>query len=84
MFSYTPKLTIIGNNVKIANGSSATSTDNASMNTNLITTIGDNFEWFTNVTFSGTWNPDLGIRNVFPNCTSVGSGWKVYDHYDGE
>lgn len=84
MFKSCNKLTTIGNNVKIANGPNATSTDNTEMNKSKITTIGDNFEWFTNATFSGTWDPALGIRNVFPNATAVGSGWKVYNHYDGE
>ena len=83
MFRGCYKLSAIGNNVKIANGAGATSTDYANIN-NLITSIGDHFEWFTNATFSGTWDPALGIRNVFPNVTSVGSGWKVYNHYDGE
>ena len=84
MFDGNPLLTTIGDNVKIANGPNATSTDDTSMNKSLITSIGSNFEWFTNATFDGTWDPALGIRNVFPNATSVGSGWKVYDHYDGE
>lgn len=77
-------LTTIGSNVKIANGPNATATDNTNMDKSKITTIGANFEWFTNATFDGTWDPALGIRNVFPNATSVGSGWKVYNHYDGE
>lgn len=54
------------------------------MDKSLITSIGDGFEWFTNTTFSGDWDPALGIGNVFPNAVSVGSGWKVYDHHDGE
>ena len=54
------------------------------MDKSLITSIGDGFEWFTNATFKGTWDPALGIRNVFPNAVSVGPGWKVYDHCDGE
>ena len=83
MFYSCSSLTTIGNNVKIANGASATSTDNTSMDKSLITTIGDNFEWFTNATFSGEWDPALGIKNVFPNATA-GSGWKVYNHHDGE
>ena len=84
MFYGCSSLTTIGNNVKIANGASATSTDDTELNKSKITTIGDNFEWFTNATFSGTWDPALGIRNVFPNATSVGTGWKVYNHHDGE
>ena len=76
-------LTTIGSNVKIANGASASSTDDTALNKSQITTIGDNFEWFTNATFSGTWDPALGIKNVFPNATA-GSGWKVYNHHDGE
>lgn len=84
MFYSCSSLTTIGNNVKIANGASATSIDYTEMDKSLITTIGDNFEWFTNVTFNGTWDPALGIRNVFPNATSVGTGWKVYNHHDGE
>ena len=76
-------LTTIGSNVKIANGASATSTDDTRLDKSKITTIGDNFEWFTNATFSGTWDPALGIKNVFPNATA-GSGWKVYNHHDGE
>ena len=76
-------LTTIGSNVKIANGASATSTDDTRLDKSQITTIGDNFEWFTNATFSGTWDPALGIKNVFPNATA-GSGWKVYNHHDGE
>ena len=84
MFFDCSRLTTIGNNVKIANGASASSTDNTALNKWQITTIGDNFEWFTNATFDGTWDPALGIRNVFPNATSVGTGWKVYNHHDGE
>ena len=83
MFAYS-KLSMIGNNVKVANGAGATSTDNTHIDKSLITSIGDNFEWFTNATFKGTWDPSKGIRNVFPNATSVGPGWKVYQHYDGE
>ena len=70
--------------MKIANGAGATSTDNTGMGKSLITSIGDNFEWFTNATFSGTWDPALGIKNVFPNAVNVGTGWKVYNHHDGE
>ena len=70
--------------MKIANGASVTSEDNTGMDKSRITTIGDNFEWFTNATYSGTWDPALGIKNVFPNATSVGAGWKVYNHHDGE
>lgn len=79
-------LSSIGDNVKIANGPNAASynDDDFIYEKNKITSIGDNFEYFTNVTFNGTWDPSLGIRNVFPNATSVGSGWKVYDHHDGE
>ena len=84
MFYNCSSLTTIGNNVKIANGASATSDDNTSLNKSLITTIGDNFEWFTNATFSGTWDPALGIKDVFPNAVNVGTGWKVYNHHDGE
>ena len=84
MFQYCSSLTTIGNNVKIANGASATSTDDTSMDKSRITTIGDNFEWFTNATYSGTWDPALGIKNVFPNAVNVGTGWKVYNHHDGE
>lgn len=84
MFSDCGNLTKIGHNVKVANGAEATRTDDTGMDKSLVTSIGDNFEWFTNAKFSGTWNPALGIRNVFPNATSVGSGWRVYDHYDGE
>ena len=84
MFNDCNSLTTIGNNVKIANGASANSTDNTGMDKSRITTIGDNFEWFTNATYSGTWDPALGIKNVFPNATSVGAGWKVYNHHDGE
>lgn len=84
MFQNCPSLTTIGNNVKIANGENATTTDNTNMDKSKIITIGANFEWFTNATFDGTWDPALGIRNVFPNATSVGSGWRVYNHYDGE
>ena len=83
MFQYCSSLTTIGNNVKIANGASANSTDNTSLDKSKITTIGDNFEWFTNATYSGTWDSALGIKNVFPNATA-GSGWKVYNHHDGE
>ena len=83
MFQFCSSLTTIGNNVKIANGASATSTDDTRMDKSSITTIGDNFEWFTNATYSGTWDPALGIKNVFPNATA-GSGWKVYNHHDGE
>ena len=83
MFNGCSSLTTIGNNVKIANGASANSTDNTNLDKSLITTIGDNFEWFTNATFSGEWDPALGIKNVFPNATA-GSGWKVYNHHDGE
>ena len=83
MFSDCSSLTTIGSNVKIANGASASSTDNTALNKSQITTIGDNFEWFTNATYSGTWDPALGIKNVFPNATA-GSGWKVYNHHDGE
>ena len=83
MFAYCASLTTIGSNVKIANGASATSTDDTRLDKSKITTIGDNFEWFTNATFSGTWDPALGIKNVFPNATA-GSGWKVYNHHDGE
>ena len=83
MFNGCHSLTTIGSNVKIANGASASSTDDTELNKSLITTIGDNFEWFTNATFSGTWDPALGIKNVFPNATA-GSGWKVYNHHDGE
>ena len=83
MFQYCSSLTTIGSNVKIANGASASSTDNTALNKSQITTIGDNFEWFTNATYSGTWDPALGIKNVFPNATA-GSGWKVYNHHDGE
>ena len=83
MFYSCSSLTTIGNNVKIANGASATSTDDTGLDKSQITTIGDNFEWFTNATFSGTWDPALGIKNVFPNATA-GSGWKVYNHHDGE
>ena len=54
------------------------------MDKSLITSIGDNFEWFTNVAFDGTWDTSKGIRNVFPNAVSVGPGWRVYDHHDGE
>ena len=84
MFADCTSLSVIGHNVKIANGAEATRTDDTGMDKSLVTSIGDNFEWFTNAKFSGTWNPALGIRNVFPNATSVGSGWRVYDHYDGE
>ena len=84
MFNGCISLHTIGNNVKIANGASAANEDNTDLDKSLITTIGDNFEWFTNATFSGTWDPALGIRNVFPNATSVGTGWKVYNHHDGE
>ena len=84
MFYSCSSLTTIGSNVKIANGASANSTDNTSMDKSRITTIGDNFEWFTNATFSGEWDPALGIKNVFPNAVNVGTGWKVYNHHDGE
>ena len=84
MFADCSSLSVIGHNVKIANGAEATRTDDTEMDKSQITSIGDSFEWFTNAKFSGTWNPALGIRNVFPNATSVGSGWRVYDHYDGE
>ena len=83
MFSDCSSLSTIGNNVKIANGAEAIGADNTDFNKSQITTIGDNFEWFTNATFSGTWDPALGIKNVFPNATA-GSGWKVYNHHDGE
>ena len=83
MFYGCSSLTTIGSNVKIANGAGAISTDNTELDKSQITTIGDNFEWFTNATFSGTWDPALGIKNVFPNATA-GSGWKVYNHHDGE
>ena len=84
MFADCYSLTTIGSNVKVANGAGATSKDNTHIDKSLITSIGDNFEWFTNATFKGTWDPSKGIRNVFPNATSVGPGWKVYNHYDGE
>ena len=84
MFSDCNRLTTIGSNVKIANGASATSNNNTGLDRSLITTIGDNFEWFTNATFSGTWDPALGIKNVFRNAVNVGTGWKVYNHHDGE
>ena len=83
MFQSCSSLSTIGSNVKIANGASASSTDDTELDKSQITTIGDNFEWFTNATFSGTWDPALGIKNVFPNATA-GSGWKVYNHHDGE
>ena len=84
MFYSCSSLTTIGNNVKIANGASAASNDDTRLDKSLITTIGDNFEWFTNATYSGTWDPALGIKNVFPNAVNVGTGWKVYNHHDGE
>ena len=86
MFIGCSSLSAIGHNVKIANGTGMTSgdLDNARIDKSLITSIGDNFEWFTKVKFNGTWDPSKGIRNVFPNVTSVGPGWKVYNHYDGE
>ena len=84
MFSSCSSLSAIGNNVKVANGTGATSTDDTGMDKSLVTSIGDNFEWFTNARFNGTWDPSKGIRNVFPNATNVGSGWRVYNHYDGE
>ena len=84
MFYSCSSLTTIGNNVKIANSASATRHDDTKLDKSLITTIGDNFEWFTNATFSGTWDPALGIKNVFPNAVNVGTGWKVYNHHDGE
>ena len=84
MFQFCPSLTTIGNNVKIANGASATSNDNTALDKSLITTIGDNFEWFTNATYSGTWDPARGIKNVFSHAVNVGTGWKVYNHHDGE
>ena len=84
MFSRCSSLSAIGNNVNVANGAGATSTDNTQMDKSLITSIGYNFEWFTNARFNGIWNTSKGIRNVFPNATSVGPGWKVYNHYDGE
>ena len=84
MFGSCSSLSAIGHNVKIANGIGATSTDNTGMDKSLITSIGDSFEWFTNAKFEGNWDPSKGIRNVFPNATSVGPGWRVYDHYDGE
>ena len=83
MFYNCISLTTIGNNVKIANSASATRHDDTKLDKSLITTIGDNVEWFTNATFSGEWDPALGIKNVFPNATA-GSGWKVYNHHDGE
>ena len=84
MFAGCQSLTTIGSNVKIANGASATSEDNSGLDKSKITTIGDNFEWFTNATYSGTWDPALGIKNVFPNAVNVGTGWRVYNHHDGE
>ena len=84
MFDGCSSLFAIGNNVNVANGAGATSTDNTQMDKSLITSIGYNFEWFTNARFNGTWVKSKGIRNVFPNATSVGPGWKVYNHYDGE
>ena len=84
MFNGCISLHTIGNNVKIANGASAANEDNTDLDKSLITTIGDNFEWFTNATFSGEWDPALGIKNVFPNAVNVGTGWKVYNHHDGE
>lgn len=83
-FNNTRALYYIGNNVKICIGPESTNTDELSLNKSNITHIGDNFEWFTNVTFSGTWNPALGIKNVFPNVQNEPRNWKVYDHYDGE
>ena len=80
MFYGCTSLSAIGRNVKIANGIGAISTDNTDMDKSLITSIGAGFEWFTNAKFRGTWNPALGIRNVFPNAVSVGPGWRVYDH----
>lgn len=85
MFVGCSSLSAIGDDVKVANGARATtSTDDTCIDKSLITSIGDNFEWFTNAMFKGTWDPSKGIRNVFPNATSVGPGWKVYQHYDGE
>ena len=49
-----------------------------------VTSIGAGFEWCLNVRFEGEWDPSKGIRNVFPNATNVGPGWRVYDHCDGE
>ena len=54
------------------------------MDKSLIASIGDSFEWFTNAVYEGDWDPALGVRNVFPNAVSVGPGWRVYDHRDGE
>ena len=80
MFYRCNSLTTFGDNVKIGGGA----TDNTDLTKTNITTIGDNFTWMPNVTYSGTWDPALGIKNVFPNATSVGSGWVVYNHHDGE
>ena len=84
MFIDCTSLTRIGNNVKVANGAGAANVENTSINKSQITSIGDNFEWFTNAVYEGDWDPSIGIRMVFPNATSVGSGWRVYNHYDGE
>ena len=54
------------------------------MDKSLITSIGDNFEWFTNVAFDGTWDTSKGIRNVFPIPVSVCVGCKFYAHREGE
>jgi hypothetical protein len=83
MFYNCWNISTIGNNVHIANGPTATATDNTYMTYRKITTIGDGFEWFTNATFNGTWDPALGIKNVFPNATALGS-WKVYNHSSDE
>lgn len=84
MFNGCASLTRIGYNVKIANWAEATGVDNTDTDKSRVTSIGDNFGWFTNAVFEGDWDPSLGLRNVFPNTTHTGSGWRVYQHYDGE
>ena len=57
---------------------------NVGMDKLKVTSIGAGFEWCLNVRFEGEWDPSKGIRNVFPNATDVGPGWRVYGHCDGE
>ena len=84
MFRGCHSLTAIGDGVRVATGPGATFTDDLGMDKLKVTLIGAGFEWCLNVRFEGEWDPSKGIRNVFPNATGVGPGWRVYDHCDGE
>ena len=84
MFRGCRSLTAIGDGVRVASGAGATCTDDLGLDKLKVTSIGAGFEWCLNVRFEGEWDPSKGIRNVFPNATGVGPGWRVYDHCDGE